>query len=538
MESPHTDTEGESPVIAPEQTWQRVHAITPLVRTWKVLTALAAVAGLKGLESLPTLLAIWRGEGLIGTHLFLVIGIIVAITAVFGGWLWLAWRRMGYRLDAETLHVRSGVVFTENRRVPLDRVQAVAIARPFLARILGLGNVVVESAGGADSNVTIGLLDEARLARLRDNINDAAARVRRGEAEPEPDAVDEAADSRARWSARWDADDTFRDGERRLYTMPTGDFLHSQLRSLTTLGALAVLVGVCVWLGIIVWQSPPGAESLGAIIKILPANIPLIAIAWHRLSGIFDHYRCRIDVTQQGLRISRGLLSTQSQTLAPGRIHGIVLKQDPLWRARQWWSIDLIIAAYQGEESDAAKASMTLTPLATPEQVRTFVEVVLPGLANDPEGDRQLTCLLHGRGDEGGFLPPARGARYFSPLQRPRLGAIFTEHVFATRSGWLYRKAHLLDARHIQAAAVTQGPFDRRFAMADVSAHTVGSLLGHNEVRAYHLSLADAQALYERLSAASGWESDDEPLRQWLTRVLPLTHEVAPESEAAVGEAS
>lgn len=525
MADPHpASVSGESPA------WQRVHWLSPLARTWKTLGLLLAIIGFNGADSVRTAIEVWRGTGIIGRHFLMIMGVIVAITLAVLLYLFVSWRRMGYRLEADALAFRSGILATTHRRVPYDRIQALDISRPLIGRPLGLADLVVESAGGEGSRLVIGLLHEDALNPLRDTINARVARGYDTEAshfdESEVGGVDVPANEgedagsprryRDRVHARMRADDTFAPGEYRLYTVPTGEYVLSQFLSLSTLIALALAVAIIVAIGVLTAMEAVEGGLVSVILVTAPWAVPLLGITWHRFTQLSRNYHCRIDATTQGLRISRGLFETTSQTLAPGRVHGLRVTQNPLWRWRDWWSIELIVAAYHGGTDKELVVLRMLAPLAGEAQVRQFLHTFLPELGVSGPDDDWVRAALTGTRADGHFCTPAAAARYFSPLQRHRLGYRLLPGGLVTRRGFLTRQASFLSGMHIQSAKISAGPFDRRFAMADVSAHTVGR--GISTVDAVHVPLSDALALHAQLAECAHRCADDEPLRDWYER--------------------
>ncbi|HEX8624304.1 MAG TPA: PH domain-containing protein [Allosphingosinicella sp.] len=115
--------------------------------------------------ALPAVLAFSSRSGLTGA-LYLAAGLGLVLLAV----KWLVWRRFKYGVGAAEIVIESGVLHRNRRSIPFDRVQDVDIERTFLARLLGLAKVRIETgAGGKDE----GLLDSVSLAeanRLREAV--------------------------------------------------------------------------------------------------------------------------------------------------------------------------------------------------------------------------------------------------------------------------------------------------------------------------------------------------------------------------------
>src|SRR5699024_5781313 len=80
-----------------------------------------------------------------------------------------AWFPRG-RLGADTLEMHTGAISRRHREARYDRIQAVDLVRPLLARLCGLSEVRVESAGGGDSHVAIAYLRHADAEAVRSRL--------------------------------------------------------------------------------------------------------------------------------------------------------------------------------------------------------------------------------------------------------------------------------------------------------------------------------------------------------------------------------
>ncbi|MCI2264766.1 PH domain-containing protein [Sediminivirga luteola] len=165
----------------PPGQWRRVHPFTPFVRSW-----LAFVAVIGGLITFGfnTLVDIVTGVGegevfeFIGSFPLwplVLIGALLLVLLVVGLGSWLLWRSMGYRVDAESVSLRKGLLNRSHRTARLDRVQSIDIAQPLLARLLNLSSLTFDVAGGDDSEIAIEFLAKDEALRLRDQL---LARVR------------------------------------------------------------------------------------------------------------------------------------------------------------------------------------------------------------------------------------------------------------------------------------------------------------------------------------------------------------------------
>jgi len=79
-------------------------------------------------------------------------------------------RRTRWRLDAHGLGLRRDLLWQQETRVPLSRVQHLDLRRGPIERNARLSTLVVHTAGSRFSAVTIGGLDSDDAERLRDTL--------------------------------------------------------------------------------------------------------------------------------------------------------------------------------------------------------------------------------------------------------------------------------------------------------------------------------------------------------------------------------
>ena len=125
--------------------FRRLHPLTPLLRGWKIFAAAVAIA----LQQMYGDLELqWLVIG---------IGVSIPISIVYG---YVSWRTTHFRVGPEDLRLETGVLFKRSRRVRLDRLQAVDVVRPLIARALGLAELRLEVAGGGSSEAPLAYLSE------------------------------------------------------------------------------------------------------------------------------------------------------------------------------------------------------------------------------------------------------------------------------------------------------------------------------------------------------------------------------------------
>ncbi|MDK8534857.1 PH domain-containing protein [Corynebacterium propinquum] len=167
-----------------QQQWHRVHFLTPILEFWSLLVGLAVVIFVNINSTIINTVSSWAdGEHL--TDLLVGTAILLGIAVLIVGLSYFWWRAMGFRLDDEEIARKKGVFSTQVRSARFNRIQAVDIVEPFVARIFGLAKVRVETAGGSDSVIEVEYLRKKEAERLRAEV---LQRVR-GEKSTEPDTA-------------------------------------------------------------------------------------------------------------------------------------------------------------------------------------------------------------------------------------------------------------------------------------------------------------------------------------------------------------
>lgn len=175
---------------APE-TWHRVHPLTPILESLGVLVGIfiAAAYGLQNFfQSVVEDLASGRSvnltfAGWLREHplvVLAVVGGIILILLLTAFFSWLAWRVIGYRVDAESIYYRRGLLSKKLRKARLDRVQSIDLQQKLLPRILGMAELVFDVAGGAGSNISLKYLSKKRAEELRDELLAAVRAKKQG----------------------------------------------------------------------------------------------------------------------------------------------------------------------------------------------------------------------------------------------------------------------------------------------------------------------------------------------------------------------
>ena len=509
--------------------WRRVHPVTPFARTWAVLLAIIAFFTYQNVQLLQELADTGVVEFLGLKKIFLaVFAFIIFIFLVVGFFSWLSWKRMSFAVTDEAVYYREGILNRRQRHSRLSRIQAVNISHPLIGRIFGLGNIDIEVAGGADSNFRFGLLKTAELEDLRREIMTKSAGVKRAAATSMSEggaanATDDAGtpvdsgqgspDATGKTVAGRASAQGFDDRERLIFKVPTPRLLASIF---TNMGAmLAIFIGLLM-----------GGSSMFAMVQfgaargnILPAMIGVLAVFSWVWSHFASNFHFAAYVTPDGIRVSSGLTSTRSQTIAPRRIHGVTVNQPFLWRFFGWYKVVIIQAGFVASEDQRVDHSVLL-PVGTRDEMLQALWMVYPDLGVSRPID-VIDFGIDGEGPGMGFTKNPERSKLFDPFVWKRRAIALTDVAILIRDGFLTRMFTVLPYGRLQSTQMFQGPWDRKRGLVSIAFNMVqpGS---NNSI--LHLDEAEGVAIYHEVTRQALLRRMQESPDEWARRTLPATN--------------
>ena len=435
-ESSCAEVPSEVPVS--DDGWVRLHPLSPLLNAGR-FTLAGVVVGLQVWADAAEALAPDAG-------LFVRAGGALALAALLAlGYAAVAWRYRVYRVAANVVELKTGVVYRSYRQLPLDRIESVDTTQSLVARLLGLAEVRIEAISKKGSELRLRYLSFEDAEELRVEL---AARRRDGHA---PSAA---------------ADEEAAAGER-VFTVEARELVTAYLVVPALVGAALLVVALVVG-GL--------ARGVDGVVVVLVftvfAAVSMAVAGLVRLERVWDF---RLDDTADALVVHRGLLNLTTQRIVPGRIQALRVDQPLLWRVYGRHRVVVDVAGYRGANREDAAAASVLLPVAPYGVVRDVVE------------------RLEVRADLGAvvFEPVPRRARWRS-LRWRSFGVAVTDTHAVVRTGVLWRRIAVVPRRRLQSTHVRQGPWQRRLRLATVQFDTAG---GRIKVAAAHRDIGDAVAL-------------------------------------------
>ncbi|MET9467566.1 PH domain-containing protein [Streptomyces sp. NPDC006544] len=418
---------------------RRLHFLTPLRRAWVPIAATIGVAAQQG-ENVA--------EWVTGLSTLLRALALAALVLVFGAYGFLSWWFTHYAVTDAELRIRSGLLFRRTAHIRLDRIQAVDVTRPLLARLAGVAKLRLDVIGTEDKD-ELAFLGEDEAVALRAELLARAA----GFAPAEAVTLGEAP-------------------ERQLLRVGPRDLAMSLV--LTLWAPAAVAGGLAAPFAVWWFSSSPWVAAF--------TLLPVLGAVWKGTAGRFlAEYDWTVAESPDGLRLDHGLLDRAHETVPPGRVQTVRIVEPLLWRRRGWVRVELAVA---GSKNDV------LVPVATRAAAHAVVARVLPGV--------DLTGLA--------FVPsPRSGSRWVVPVWWKGYGLAVSEDVFAARRGRLCRRTEIVPHAKVQSVRRSQGPWERARGVADVHVDTGANATVTARLRgtAEAAELLDAQAARSRTSRAA-----------------------------------
>lgn len=522
---------------ADEAGWRRLHPASPLLRGGIVLIVVFGWILSQMWNRIVEFLSygLWQGQDLeledpgmswiqdtTGLPVLLVVaGATLVLAILIGLGFYLQWRFLTFRVTDEVVELREGVLRRRHRQARLDRVQSINIVRPALARLLGAAVLDIEGAGEG-AGIKLQYLRSKEVDALRAEILDRASGAKRradghvggadgqwapvdGAATPDgsPDAPAGAAEPgtkrpqsrmaslgefiRTRVDELQQGEiDASRAAPGSIVTLPVGRLVASVALEIGIVLVFVVLfVGIVTVLPFAIYVIV-GADEPGDRAGFLAATpfiaigfvVPAIAVLAGIIGGkVVPNLRYDIEGTTDGVRIVRGLLTTTSETLPPGRVHAIDVRQPVYWRPFGWWEVRVTRAggrpsAEQGGQNAQQQRRNIVLPVGTRADVERVLALFLPTRSNDVVRRIVDDGLVRPAQGDGYVRAPSR-SRWLHPFQYRRLGYVVDRDTLYIRRGALTRRLSIAPAERFQSVSARQGPLARGLRIASVHAHTV-----------------------------------------------------------------
>lgn len=283
-------------------TERRLHPVTPFRRAW------APVAVIVGWAVHDPNQAQEQLTRLTTTTLLIALAVLVPAASLYG---FLTWWFTHFSVTDSELRIRTGLLFRRAAHIRLERIQAIDVSRPLLARIAGVAKLRLDVVG-AEKKDELAFLGEEEARVLRAELLARAAGFA-------PETAHEVGEAPAR----------------ELLRVPARELAIALVLTGATWAALvaALVVPPVLWL------------ATHSVWTVLATGVPLLGAAGASSVGRFvGEYDWTVGDSPDGLRIDHGLLDRTHETVPPGRVQTVRIVQPLLWRRRGWVRVELDVA--------------------------------------------------------------------------------------------------------------------------------------------------------------------------------------------------
>jgi putative membrane protein len=383
---------------------RRLHPVTPFRRAWAPVAVIAGWAMHDPNQAQEQLTRLTTTALLIG------LAVIVPCATLYG---FLSWWFTHFAVTDTELRIRTGLLFRRTAHIRLDRLQAVDITQPLLARVAGVAKLKLDVIG-TDKKDELAYVGEREARALRAELLARAAGFA-------PETAREVGEAPVR----------------QLLHVPARVLAVSLVLTGATWGSLAaaLVVPPLLWF------------ATHSVWTVLATGVPLLGAAGASSVGRFvGEYDWTVGESPDGLRIDHGLLDRTHETVPPGRVQTVRIVEPLLWRRLGWVRVELDVAG---------SSNSVLVPVAPREVAEAVIAGVLPGVTVPSALSR-----------------PPRRAGWCLPVWWRGYGLAVTDTVFAARHGLLRRNLSLVPHAKVQSVRLTQGPWERFKKVADVHVDT------------------------------------------------------------------
>lgn len=435
----------------------------------------------------PAVIGASAGPGL--EFAFIVVGVLLAVTAVSRV---LLWQRFRYSFDGAVLRVDSGLLSRSHRALDVARIQQVEVDRSLIERLVGLATLRVETAGGTgETEVELRVIPEADADRLRSAVRASKAAIQGG-------GHAEAVGGTEVDVTGTGTDATGEDG-RVLVEVGLGRIVlaaisGSRLLVLPAiLGASLQFFGEATELGGDALDPEALAQRVLAlgVIAIIVLLIPASFVAATAV-GVLRDWGWTMRRVDDDLHVTHGLLSTRASVLPLARVQLVEVQRNWIRRAFGFATIRVHSAGGGG----GGDRRVTV-PLVRNDEVDGLVAELLPGvdgippLARHPRPAQRravfrwvraalvpaaLLLFVPNLAGElrilGAVLPVV--AVVLGLVEYQQLAHGMTDRVLAGRSGALSVTTGLAPLVKVQGVTRSASPFQRRLHLASLTAHVAG----------------------------------------------------------------
>ena len=477
-----------------------------------------------------------------GELIYIIIALVFLIPSIV--YSFIRYFTVRYRIANGELVVNEGLLFRRTRTVPISKIQNIDLVQGVLHRFFKVAEVRVETASGTRPEAILRVLSLKQVDLLRRDVfeqksNDASTDAPTDFSNPLPSANAESTESTF-------AQDSLSPAETSILTIPTSWLAKAGFASNRGFIMVGVLIGLYLQFDrrseqdydfsfLAQWMPATGnifltfamltAAGLAALILLR-----MLGVGWY----ILRFFGYQLQLSGDDFKISCGLLTKVSATVPRKRIQFISIHSNFFSRLMGLASIRIETAggaSSQNEDATTTVSRRWFVPVIPASDVKRIVETLRPEMLWQPEtydwqplspkaGRRMMRIAVVAALALGPigylyfgiwgcaativampvFLIYAHRKSKSVKFARTSFGVVY-------RSGILTQKISMTFFEKIQATAVDQTPFDRRWSMATLSVDTAAAGPANHAIEIGYLDAEFAKDEYQKILELASTES-------------------------------
>ena len=426
--------------------------------------------------------------------LYWIFGTFVALLI----WGVISWFRFEYSVNDGELKIEQGVLVRKKLYLTSDRIQVIDISAGVIQRLFGLVAVEVKTAGSSSKEAKINAITRERAEQLKTLLRKESTGTKDAETDKEETA-------------------------RKLYKLSVRDLIIAASTS-GRMGVALSIVGAF-------FSQIDQVISEEQMMRFLETNMPqstsativvmsviaVVAISWllSFLSTIITYYDFKVEVRENDLLISKGLLERTQLTIPYNRIQAVQIREEILRQPFGYASLVIESAGYGEDQGN----SNTLFPLIAKGRMYDFIREVIPEYDVEVENSVEISNtglrryllrmvwvsliiigLVWGMVPYGVYswfvLIPMLFLGYQQYLDAQVQSG---EDTLIMSSRMLSKTTAIIKKYRMQATQVRQNPFQSRLNLADLIVHVASGNQGRS-FKVRELNIQEATAYKKWLS--------------------------------------
>lgn len=406
---------------------------------------------------------------------------IIPIALIVGAYEYLYWQNFEFDFEGDDLKISSGVITKNDLDIPVRRIQDIDTSQHILARVFGVVQVDVQTAGGDTSSNSLRYLEVDQAEHVKQRLRELKDRR---ESTDEPDDRHESAEL--------------------FYDIGDSLITYSLLRSVPAAIGTAIVAGL-VGIGVAAYlaTTPRQMLGLGALAIAGAFGVGILVFVTGFIGGYLQYYDFRVERRNDVFEYERGLLSKKGGTIPKEKIQHVEISENFLMRHLGYATLKVETAGVTRSSETGTTSTTVLMPFERTETVYKRAETLgefqadsldIDGLTDiGPIAKQRYTRRylllstvllvvcggLVGAGFHPGiFLVPLVGFVLASPGARRQwehIGYRRGTHNMVVSRGFWVRTTYLVPHFRIQNLMVSQSLFQRRWGVGTVTVDTAGN---------------------------------------------------------------